>query len=163
MKIKRFDKENWKEIKKIYKSGMKTGIATFESNLPSWEKFDKDHLDFCRLAVVENEIIIGWIALSLMNGKDYYSGVAEVSIYIHEDFRNKGVGKVLLQKAIEDSEKNGLWTLQAKIIEDNISSIKLHKKCGFKLVGIREKLGRDKNGIFKNVWLFEKRSEKQGV
>jgi len=163
MKIKRFEKKDWDKIRDIYKSGIETGIATFESNLPSWEKFDKDHLDFCRLAAVENEKIIGWIALSLMNDKDYYSGVAEVSIYIHEDFRNKGVGKVLLQKAIEDSEKNGLWTLQAKIIEDNISSIKLHKKCGFKLVGIREKLGRDKNGTFINVWLFEKRSEKQGV
>ncbi len=163
MKIKKFGKEDWQQIKDIYNSGIKTGIATFESNLPSWEKFNEDHLDFCRLITVENDRVIGWIALSLMNDKDYYSGVAEVSIYIHEKFRNKGVGKILLKKAIEDSEKNGIWTLQAKIIDDNISSIKLHKKCGFKLVGIREKLGKNKNGIFKNVWLMEKRSKKQGV
>jgi phosphinothricin acetyltransferase len=97
-----------------------------------------------------------------MNNKKYYSGVAEVSIYIHEDYRNRGIGKKLLKKVVEESGKFCLWTLQAKIIEDNISSIELHEKCGFRLVGVRKNLGRDKNGIFKNVWLMERKVNDDG-
>jgi len=157
MEIRNFFEKDWEEIKYIYKSGMKTGIATFENELPDWKKFNSEHLEYCRFVAVESGKIIGWIALSLMNNKKYYSGVAEVSVYIHEGFRGRGVGRYLLKNVIVESGKFGLWTLQAKIIEDNISSIKLHKKCGFRLVGIRENLGRDKNGIFKNVWLMERK------
>jgi phosphinothricin acetyltransferase len=157
MEIRNFFEKDWEEIKYIYKSGMETEIATFENELPDWGKFNSEHLEYCRFVAVESGKIIGWIALSLMNNKKYYSGVAEVSIYIHEGFRSRGVGRYLLKNVIIESGKFGLWTLQAKIIEDNVPSIKLHKKCGFRLVGIRENLGRDKKGIFKNVWLMERK------
>lgn len=164
MEIRDFFEKDWEEIKYIYKSGMETGIATFESELPDWEKFDSEHLKCCRFVAVESRKIVGWIALSLMNNKKYYSGVAEVSIYIHEDYRSRGIGKKLLKKVVEESGKFCLWTLQAKIIEDNISSIELHEKCGFRLVGVRKNLGRDKNGIFKNVWLMERKvNDDEGV
>lgn len=153
---------HWDSIKSIYLDGISTGNATLEIDAPSWEKWDAEHLTSCRLIAKENDSILGWAALSPVSGRCVYDGVAEDSIYIAEAARGKGVGKMLLRKLIEESEANGLWTLQAGIIAENLPSIKLHEQCGFRIIGVRERIGQ-REGIWRNVVLMERRSNAVGI
>ena len=162
MEIKKFTKRNFEAFCEIYQQGIDTGIATFQTSLPSWNTWHKAHISFCRLGVFEHDKLIGWCALSQVSKRVVYKGVAEVSIYVHSDYRNKGVGKMLLQKLIIESEKNGIWTLQSGIFPENKSSIQLHLNYGFKIVGIREKIGQ-KDGIWKDNLLLERRSKRVGI
>ena len=145
----------------IYKQGLATNIATFQDDLPQWEEWDKGHLGFCRISVYENNKMLGWAALTPVSSRCVYVGVAEVSVYIAQDERGKGIGKILLNELIKQSEANGIWTLQSSIFSENHSSIKLHEKCGFRMVGYREKIGK-KNGIWKDNVLMEHRSKNSG-
>lgn len=149
---------HWPEVRKIYTEGIETGNATFEQNCPSWAEWDQEHRNDCRFVAVEEGVVIGWSALSPVSGRCVYGGVAEVSVYVSRIARGKGVGRKLLQSLVEESEKEGIWTLQAGIFRENESSIALHKKCGFREVGVREKLGK-MNGIWRDVVLLERRSE----
>lgn len=155
------ESSHWEQVRNIYIEGIKTGIATFQSefDLPSWEKWNQDHISSCRLVAVFNDVILGWAALSPYSKGPVYSGVAEVSIYMKKQFSGQGIAKELLNKLIEVSESNGFWTLQSGIISENTASIELHKKCGFRIVGIREKLGRMNNGIWHDIVLMERRSK----
>jgi L-amino acid N-acyltransferase YncA len=155
-------KENFPEVLEIYRQGISTQIATFQDDLPSWKDWDESHLKFCRLALVENNALLGWAALTPFSGRCAYKGVAEVSIYIAKDHRGKGVGQKLLKELIFQSEENGIWTLQSSIFSENQASIKLHEACGFRIVGIREKIGR-KNGVWKDNVLMERRSTQVGL
>lgn len=153
--------EDWPAVKEIYRQGIATGMATFETDVPGWNQWDENHLSHSRLIAKGNEIL-GWAALSPVSGRCVYGGVAEVSVYIAEKARGRGIGKKLLNTLIENSEENGIWTLQAGIFAENEASIKLHKKCGFKIVGKREKLGKLKD-IWKDVLLMERRSKRVGA
>lgn len=153
--------EDWPAVKEIYRQGIATGMATFETDVPGWNQWDENHLAHSRLIAKGNEIL-GWAALSPVSGRCVYGGVAEVSVYIAEKARGRGIGKKLLNTLIENSEENGIWTLQAGIFAENEASIKLHKKCGFKIVGKREKLGKLKD-IWKDVLLMERRSKRVGA
>lgn len=136
---------------------MATGIATFETRVPGWKQWDQKFLTPCRLvACIDNEVV-GWIALSPFSSREVYKGVAEVTLYIASNARRKGVGKQLLQECIDLSEKKGFWTLQAKIFSQNYSSLILFKKCGFRIVGVREKLGM-RDGIWYDNVLMERRT-----
>lgn len=148
-------------ISEIYLDGISTGNATLETNTPSWEKWDAEHLASCRLIAKDGDTVLGWAALSPVSGRCVYGGVAEVSIYIAETARGKGIGKQLFERLIEESEKNELWTLQSGILQENIASIKLHEKCGFRIVGVRERIGQ-RDGIWRNVVLMERRSKTVG-
>ena len=106
--------------------------------------------------------MLGWTALTPVSSRCVYSGVAEVSVYVATDARGKGIGKTLLTELIQQSEENGIWTLQSGIFAENEGSIKLHEKCGFRLVGYREKIGK-KNGIWKDNVLMERRSKNIGI
>lgn len=159
MTLEKATKEYWKEISEIYYEGIKSGSSTFQTKVPSWEEWDNGHIRECRYIALEEGEVIGWIALSLTNNSCTYRGVAELSVYIKSTFRNKKVGSILLKKVIEESEKLGYWTLQANIIEENIASIKLHEKQGFRIVGFREKIGQTADGIWKNTILVERRSK----
>jgi phosphinothricin acetyltransferase len=147
----------------IYAEGMATGIATLETSLPTWESWDAGHLPHSRLvALADNGTVAGWAALSPVSGRCVYGGVAEVSVYVGEARRGQGVGLILLENLIAESEKAGIWTLQASIDTLNPGSIRLHKKAGFRLVGIREKLGQ-RLGHWRDIALMERRSDQVGV
>jgi phosphinothricin acetyltransferase len=162
MEIRPITKDNFSEVVEIYKQGLATNIATFQNDLPQWEDWNKGHLDFCRISIYENNKMLGWTALTPVSSRCVYAGVAEVSVYIAQNERGKGIGKILLNELIKQSEANGIWMLQSGIFSENQSSIKLHEKCGFRMVGYREKIGK-KNGIWKDNILMEYRSKNIGV
>lgn len=160
MLIREFKKEDWDLVKLIYQEGIDTGDATFNLNAPSFDEWDKNNHDFCRFILENKGCVVGWVALSKVSNRSCYSGVAEVSLYIAEKFRGQGLGKKLLHHLILESEAKGIWTLQAGIFPENKASIALHKSCGFREVGIREKLG-EMHGIWRDVILMERRSKSQ--
>ncbi|MCG2793390.1 MAG: N-acetyltransferase family protein [Weeksellaceae bacterium] len=162
MEIKPITKDNFSELLEIYGQGLATNIATFQNDLPIWQEWDKGHLNFCRISIYENNEMLGWTALSPVSSRCVYSGVAEVSVYVATDARGKGVGKILLNELIEQSESNEIWTLQSGIFSENQGSIKLHERCGFRIVGYREKIGK-KNGVWKDNILMEYRSKIVGI
>ncbi|NNC71046.1 MAG: N-acetyltransferase, partial [Flavobacteriaceae bacterium] len=142
MKIRPINPKDWQEIARIYKQGIDTGIATFETEVPSWEDWDASHITSCRLAAWIANRFVGWATLSAVSGRCVYGGVGEVSVYVDKDHYGKGVGYQLLKKLINESEKEGYWTLQSGIFLQNIASIKLHEKLGFRKIGYREKIGK---------------------
>ena len=154
--------DHWPTVKSIYEEGLATGNASFQTSAPSWEEWDAAHLRHSRLVAIINHQIVGWAALTPVSGRCVYAGVAEVSVYIAATSRGLGIGKYLLQALIEESEKNGLWTLQAGIFPENIGSLKIHEKTGFRQLGIREKIGQH-NGTWRNTILLERRSATVGV
>ncbi len=162
IQIRNMQTTDWEAVKNIYESGIATGVATFEISAPSWEKWNNGHLIFARLVVTINSNIIGWAALSPVSNRCVYGGVAEVSIYLSDDHRGQGIGKKLLQRLIDESESNGIWTLQAGIFTDNIPSVKLHENVGFRIIGRREKIGKLKDH-WKDNYILERRSKIVGI
>jgi L-amino acid N-acyltransferase YncA len=153
---------SWPDVARIYESGISTQNATFERQVPEWEFWDKAHRRDCRLVAKLNNKIVGWAALSNVSSRCVYSGVAEVSIYVDPDFRGKGVGDKLMDALIEESENNGIWTLQAGIFPENIASVKLHRKHGFRIIGIKERLSK-MNDKWRDVAMLERRSKSVGI
>ena len=155
--------EHWPAVREIYGEGIVTGNATFETELPDWQKWDSSHRKDCRLVAAEegSNSILGWAALNPVSARRVYAGVAEVSVYVAAKARGRGVGKALLEKVIEESEANGVWTLQAGIFPENTASITLHKNCGFRKVGIRRQIGNLGN-VWRDVLLLERRSANVG-
>lgn len=153
---------HWDEIRFIYQKGLETGDATFETSIPDWDSWNSAYLPCCRLVICHNKMVAGWAALSKVSQRCIYQGVAEVSIYIHPEFHGLGLGNVLLRQLIAKSEKNSIWTLQAGIFPENKASIRLHEKNGFRIIGIREKIGKMSNR-WRDVVLMERRSKKVGV
>lgn len=160
--IRDIEHHHYAQVSGIYLQGIATGIATFETAVPNWENWDKSHLRECRIAAFNGKEMAGWAALTPVSGRCVYAGVAEVSVYVADSYRNQGIGRLLLQQLISESEKAGIWTLQAGILAENISSIKIHEKCGFRKIGHREKIGQ-LNGIWKDVIMMERRSKITGI
>lgn len=155
---------DWPQVAKIYREGIETGNATFETTVPTYEKWNAAHVQECRLvAVAEDGGVAGWAALSPVSSRCVYGGVAEVSIYVGEKYRGQNIGRLLLDALIEVSEKEEYWMLQSGIFEENIASVALHHRCGFRTVGFRERIGRDKNGKWRNTLLLERRSATVGL
>ena len=152
---------DWPVVRSIYLDGIATGNATFERAAPNWEKWDATHLQTCRIVAREGGEILGWAALSPVSSRCVYAGVAEVSVYIAERARGRGIGARLLSRLVIDSEAEGIWTLQAGIFPENVASIKLHSSAGFRIVGTRERLGQQ-NGRWRDVVLMERRSAAVG-
>jgi L-amino acid N-acyltransferase YncA len=152
------EQSDWPAVAKIYQQGMDTNLATFQLECPSHDHWNGFYLAQCRLVILSDDEIAGWAALSPFSSRDAYSGVAEVSLYMEQSFRGKGLGKRLFISLIADSEQNGFWTLQSQIMENNLASIRLHEACGFRIVGFREKIGRDRYGVWRNTVLMERRS-----
>jgi phosphinothricin acetyltransferase len=154
--------DHWPAVRAIYLEGIATGNATFEQSAPEWEQWDAHHLPGARIvARFESGDIVGWAALSAVSSRCVYAGVAEVSIYIAERARSRGVGSKLLARLIADSESQGIWTLQAGIFPENIASIMLHQNAGFRIVGTRERIGQMR-GRWRDVVLMERRSSVAG-
>lgn len=150
--------EDWAQVSSIYLEGIESGNATFETSVPSWEDWQAAHVEGCSLVARSGDSILGWVALSQVSPRAVYSGVAEVSIYVGENYKGQGVGKRLLNSVIEISEEKGFWTLQAGIFVENVASLTLHKKCGFREVGRRERIAQ-LHGIWRDTVLLEKRSQ----
>ena len=162
IEIKPLEPLHWNEVRRIYEEGLHTGNATFQTSAPEWEEWDKTHIQTGRLVAIENENILGWAALTPVSGRCVYGGVAEISVYVSENARGKGIGKELLKSLIENSEANGFWTLQAGIFPENIASIKIHEATGFRIIGKREKIGQ-MNGHWRDTILLERRSQTIGI
>lgn len=159
LQIRNMTESDWSDVSRIYQLGMDSGIATFQTSCPSYEDWDRSHLKHSRLVIAENGRVVGWSALSPYSSRAVYAGVAEISIYLDPKYQGKGYGTKLLNCMIRESEKNGIWLLQSGILQHNAASVALHKKCGFREVGYREKIARDKNGVWRNTVLMERRSD----
>lgn len=150
---------DWEQVRSIYLEGLKTRYSTFETEAPSWKRWDQEHLPFARLVMRDEDRILGWAALSPVSKRTVYRGVAELTVYVAESARGQGIGRALLERLIEESEGNGIWTLQAAIFPENAASVKLHLRCGFREVGRRERIAM-LNGVWRDTLLFERRSKK---
>lgn len=162
LKICSFQRKYFEDVRHIYQLGIDTKLATFETLAPDFEHFDKKFLPTPRLIALKNEKPLGWVALSKVSARPVYSGVCEVSLYVHPDYQKQGIGRRLLEEVIRESEKQNIWTLQAGIFTDNIGSIKVHKSCGFREIGFREKIGK-RDGIWRDNIFLERRSRKAGI
>lgn len=148
--------DDWPAVRSIYLEGIATNNATFEKAAPEWDRWDEGHLRACRLVARVAEEVVAWVALSPVSRRPVYAGVADLSIYVSERARGRGVGTALLARLVQDSERAGIWTLQAGIFPENTASIKLHQRAGFRIVGIRERLG-SMDGRWRDVVLMERR------
>lgn len=146
----------------IYAEGIATGTATFETEVPSWTAWDAAHLPSCRVVACDDGVLLGWAALTPVSGRCVYRGVAEVSVYVAAAARGAGAGRALLDALVRLSEAEGLWTLQAGIFAGNEPSLALHRACGFREVGRRERLGA-LGGVWHDVFLLERRSSAVGA
>ena len=154
---------HWPAVRAIYEQGIATGQATFTTEAPSWEEWDRSHLAHSRLvAVADAGLVVGWAALSPVSSRCVYAGVAEVSLYIAAEARAQGVGRQLLAALVAESEAYGLWMLQAGIFAENQASVQLHETAGFRVVGRRERIGR-LAGTWRDTLLLERRSALVGV
>jgi len=160
--IRTMQADDWAAVRQIYAEGIATGNATFETETPEWPKWDNGHMQTPRLVALGNQQILGWAALSPVSGRCVYAGVAEVSVYVAAAARGRGVGKVLLQSLVEESERCGIWTLQAGIFPENVPSLALHKSCGFREVGRRQRIGK-LAGVWRDTVLLERRSSVVGL
>lgn len=140
------------EVLRIYQRGIDTGHATFLDIAPTWKEFDADHLAVGRLVALDGDQVVGWAALTAASGRCVYSGVAEVSLYVDPASQGKGVGTMLLSALVQESEAAGIWTLQAGIFPENLASLDVHERAGFRRVGTRERLGKMAFGPLKGQW-----------
>jgi L-amino acid N-acyltransferase YncA len=160
--IRAMTAEDWEAVRAIYLAGIATGQATFETETPSWTDWNKAHLPAPRLVAVSDETIVGWAALSPVSSRTVYAGVAEVSVYVAENVRSRGVGSLLLAALVTHSENEGIWMLQATIFPENTGSISLHKAFRFREIGTRRRIGK-LHGVWRDTVLLERRSESVGI
>lgn len=163
------EREDWPDVCDIYRQGIATGNATFETELPDWQKWNDTHRPDCRLVAREQKMadrsdgrLLGWAALRPVSSRRVYAGVAEVSVYVAETARGRGIGGLLLQALVEESERRGIWTLQAGIFPENVPSIKVHLAVGFREIGLRSRIGK-MGDIWRDLLLLERRSPTVGL
>jgi L-amino acid N-acyltransferase YncA len=148
---------HWPAVRAIYEEGIATGDATFETAAPAWAAWDRGHLPGHRLVAVRDGRVVGWAALSPVSDRCAYAGVAEASVYVAAAAAGAGVGRALLDRLVAGAEAAGIWTVQAGVFPENRASLALHRRCGFRTVGVRERLGR-LDGRWRDVVLLERRS-----
>jgi L-amino acid N-acyltransferase YncA len=149
--------EHWDAVARIYAEGIATRNATFETEVPAWETWDAGHLDDQRLVALIDEEVVGWTALSPVSERCVYAGVAEESVYVAAEARGRGIGQALLEELIRRSEQAGIWTIQTGIFPENEASLRLHERVGFRVVGVRRRLGQ-RDGVWRDVVFLERRS-----
>lgn len=162
VEVRRFQQSDWPAVQEIYQQGIDTGHATFQTRAKEWAEWDSSTLKECRLVAVMGEQVVGWAALSPVSNRPVYAGVAEVSIYVAPAHQGRGIGRRLLTALVMESERAGFWTLQAGIFPENRASLGLHQKCGFRVVGVRHRLGQ-MHGLWRDVVLLERRSQNVGI
>ena len=161
LQIRPLAADDWEVVRSIYQAGIATGQATFETDAPIWEVWNNTHLPAPRLVAVSAGTIVGWAALSRVSARSVYAGVAEVSVYVAGEWHGRGIGRALLEALVNESERIGIWTLQASIFPENVPSISLHQSLGFREVGTRERIGKMKD-VWRDTILLERRSKLVG-
>ncbi len=156
--VRKMRPEDFNSVARIYKQSLKKGIASFTSECPDYELWDAEHHKDCRLVYEWDGSVVGFAAISPVSAKPHYSGVAEVSVYVDRKFFHKGIGTALLNSLCREADEHGYWTLYSSIFSDNIISIELHKKCGFRIVGYRERIAKDIFGNWKSTIMMERRN-----
>jgi L-amino acid N-acyltransferase YncA len=159
--VRAMETADWPAVRGIFAQGIDSGDATFETAPPEWDEWDAAHLTALRLVATVEGAVAGWAALSPVSERCVYGGVAEVSVYVGRAHTGRGVGTALLTRLVAESERAGLWTLQAGIFPENVVSLALHARCGFRTVGVRERLGRT-GERWRDVVLLERRSPSVG-
>ncbi len=154
---------DWTYVREIYAAGIATGEATFESEVPDWERFDAGHLATPRIVAESAGAVVGWAALSPVSTRAVYAGVAEVSVYVDPAHEGAGVGSTLLDALVKASEDAGIWTLKSSIFPENGASLRIHEKCGFRVVGTHRRIARMDGRGWRNVVLMERRSDRVGL
>ena len=147
--------EDWPAVAEIYAEGLATGVATFETDVPSWQQWDAAHLPAPRL-VAHEQGVAGWVAVSPVSTRPCYRGVVEHSVYVARAARGSGAGRALLDALIAAAPEHGLWTIQTAIMASNEPSLALHRRCGFREVGRRERIAQ-RDGAWHDTILLELR------
>ena len=150
---------DWPEVAAIYEVGIRTRNATFETVVPAWKEWDAAHLPSHRLVGVEGGAVVGWAALApaSASARACYAGVAEDSVYVACERQGRGVGRALLERLVRDAEAAGLWTIQTSVFPENRGSLELHLRCGFRVVGVRERIA-SLDGVWRDTLLLERRA-----
>lgn len=159
VKVRPMQASDWPYVAEIYQQGIETNLATLQPDCPTWEEWNHSHTQDCRLVAEKNGGIVGWAALTPVSDRCVYSGVAEVSVYVHQNHQGNGVAKALMAELARSSELAGYWTLQSSILSENSPSIALHKTAGYRTVGFREHIGKDSAGSWRSIVLMERRSQ----
>jgi L-amino acid N-acyltransferase YncA len=154
--------DDWPHVRRIYEEGMATGDATFETETPDWTTFDAAHRADCRLVARVDGHVVGWVALSPYSGRSVYGGVAWESVYVAAGSRGRGIGRALLDAAVVESERAGVWTLLAGVMAENEASLRVYGRAGFRRIGVQHSVGRDAAGRWRDVVLMERRSTRVG-
>jgi phosphinothricin acetyltransferase len=147
------------EVLAIYQAGLDTGNASFEVRAPDWPRWDAGHLAAHRFVALDEERVLGWVAVSAVSSRAVYAGVVELSVYVEPRASGRGVGSALLAALIESTEDAGIWTIQTGIFPENTASLALHERAGFRVVGTRERIG-EHHGRWRDVTFLERRSRK---
>jgi len=158
VEVRELRQEDWPAVRSIFEQGIATGNATFETEAPSWEAWDGSQLDGHRWVAVEGGRVVGWVAAHPVSSRPCYRGVVEHSVYVDGAFQGRGIGRVLLERLFESTERDGIWTIQTGVFPENEASLALHEKCGFRVVGTQERLGK-LDGAWRDVVVLERRSE----
>ena len=156
-KVREMKKDDYDGIAEIYGQGIEGGTATFAACVPDFKEWDESHLPFCRFTAEQDGLIVGWAALSAGITREAYRGVAELSIYVRDGYRRHGIGFALIEQVKKEAEADGIWMLESRICRQNTGSIKLHEKCGFRMVGVRERIAKDKFGVWQDTVEMEYR------
>jgi L-amino acid N-acyltransferase YncA len=159
MRIEPLRAEHWDDVARVYAAGLATGDATFETTVPDWATWDADHLPDHRFVVIEDTGAVGgWVAVVPVSGRCVYAGVVEHSVYVDPAGQGRGLGRLLVERLVESTEAAGIWTIQSGVFPENVASLRLHERLGFRVVGTRERLGRSADGRWRDVILLERRS-----
>jgi phosphinothricin acetyltransferase len=154
--VRTLESEDWPAVRAIFVDGIRSGLASFETEAPSWEDWDAGHT--LRLVAEEDGEVVGWAAAAPTSSRRCYRGVLETSVYVADSAQGRGVGRTLMEELVERSEREGAWTLEAGIFPENEASLKLHHAVGFRVVGVRKRIGK-RDGLWRDVVLMERRSE----
>lgn len=148
--------EDWPDVERIYAEGIATGNATFETGTPSWEAWDSAHRPGLRFVAERDGKVVGWVAAGPISRRRCYAGVVEHSVYVAPEERGTGVGRTLMSTLIDAAEGAGVWMIQTGVFPENVASIALHRRAGFRIVGRRERMAR-LHGVWRDVYLLERR------
>lgn len=157
--IREMRKSDWNEMMKIYSQSLEKGTVTFRTECPTFDEWDSEHIKECRYVYETDGKIVGYTMIAPTSRRDSYRGVVELSIFVDEAYLHKGIGTILMKKLMTESEKRGYWMLYSAIFSNNIASVELHKKCGFRVIGIREDIARDRFGEWQSTTIMEWRNK----
>ena len=147
--------DDWPAVRQIYLDGIRSGLASFETEAPSWDAWDAKHT--LRVVAHSLDAVLGWAAAGPVSSRRCYRGVVESSVYVAAGARGRGVGRALMEELIARSERDGIWTIETGIFPENTVSLRLHERCGFRVVGTRERIGCH-HGRWRDVVFLERRS-----